>query len=193
MAQLLYYIGKQLVTFLMCIICGKGYTRYLIFLIWKEGGYVSVGYKFGSKKFLLFQNTASCFLSLLKNCEIFFSLYKFGVLNEARCYKQSYFSFNLITRLPAPLCSIDILTSVWLTVVLTWFCIMRPARLLLVHWLSFTVSGTTQQSGIIDVTRGWAFSVIRWFPHASDVADRRMGTSQDRERDENNQFVVVVR
>lgn len=70
--------------------------------------------------------------------------------------------------------------------------IMRPARLLLVHWLSFTVSGTTQQSGIIDVTRGWAFSVIRWFPHASDVAERRMGTSQDRERDENNQFVVVV-
>lgn len=69
---------------------------------------------------------------------------------------------------------------------------MRPARLLLVHWLSFTVSGTTQQSGIIDVTRGWAYSVIRWFPHASDVAERRMGTSQDRERDENNQFVVVV-
>lgn len=45
---------------------------------------MSVGYKFESKKNLLFQNTASCFLSLLKNCEIFFSLYKFGVLNEAR-------------------------------------------------------------------------------------------------------------
>lgn len=45
---------------------------------------MSVGYKFESKKILLFQNKASCFLSLLKNCEIFFSLYKFGVLNEAR-------------------------------------------------------------------------------------------------------------
>lgn len=81
-----FIIGKQLVIFLMCIICGKGCTRYLIFLIWKEGGYVSVGYtSLSLKNFALSKyTTASCFLSLLKNCKNFFSLYKFGVLNEAR-------------------------------------------------------------------------------------------------------------
>lgn len=45
---------------------------------------MSVGYKFESKKILLSQNKTSCFLRVLKNCDMFFSLYKFGVLNEAR-------------------------------------------------------------------------------------------------------------
>lgn len=172
----------------MCIICGKGYTWYLIFLIWKEGGYVSVGYKFESKKFYSFKIQHHAFWVYWKIVKISSLCISLGFWMKP---DLSYFSFNLITRLPAPLYGIDILTSVWLTVV-NMVRIMRPARLLLVHWLSFTVSGTTQQSGIIDVTRGWAYSVIRWFPHASDVAKRRMGTSQDRERDENNQFVVVV-
>lgn len=167
----------------MCIICGKGYTWYLIFLIWKEGGYVSVGYKFESKKFYSFKIQHHAFWVYWKTVKFSSLCISLGFWMKPDCNKQSYFSFNLITRLPAPLCSIDILTSIWLTVVLTWFCIMRPARLLLVHWLSFTVSGTTQQSGIIDVTRGWAYSVIRWFSLASDVAERRMGTSQDRERE----------
>lgn len=46
---------------------------------------MSVGYKFESKKLCSFKiQNHECFLSLLKNCEMFFSLYKFGVLNEAR-------------------------------------------------------------------------------------------------------------
>lgn len=116
-----FIIGKQLVTFLMCIICGKGYTRYLIFLIWKEGGYVSVGYKFESKKICSFKIQHHAFWVYWKTVKFSSLCISLGFWMKPDCNKQSYFSFNLITRLSAPLCSIDILTSVWLTVVLTWF------------------------------------------------------------------------
>lgn len=37
-----------------------------------------------SLKYFTLSKYSIMLLSLLKNCEIFFSLYKFGVLNEAR-------------------------------------------------------------------------------------------------------------